>query len=375
MLARTTSYNVRLAARSPNVPARLALALVFFLALDALVFRTGWYEQFLDPNSTAGYLQTALWYEEDREVTYPRQVLAVGDSRMGLKARAANALTRETHLQFGTIAVPGTTPRCWYYMLREVDPDCNRYTAIVIGLDSYDDHGYENLNDRELDINYLTPLVGLADFVPFVFSYQSGPPRIRAAEAVVLKGLLFQHDVQNFLGHPRTRLQAVSWVRNEGPRAVYNAVWDGRSLAGMAIDWKTRSLSLPGWVDPQHRRIAEDLLLRDPAAYFDPLARYRRRWFGAILDRYRGSKTKIIFLQLPRGPVVRQGLVADRTSSIREFAAQGKALLMNEHEFDSLEQPELFGDAQHLNEAGGVRFSAMVAEEVSRMLGLQDEAR
>jgi hypothetical protein len=357
------------------VPARLALALLFFLALDALAFRTGWYLRFLDPNSTAGALQATLWYEEDRPLTDARQVLAVGDSRMGLKARTANALTPQTGLRFGTIAVPGTTPRCWYYMLREVDPDCRRYAAIVIGLDTYDDRGYENMNDRELDINYLTPLVGFADLVPFVFSYQSRPQRIHAAEAVLLKGLVYQHDVQDFLARPRTRVQAVSWIRNEGQRAIYNAVWNRQSLEGMTIDYKTRTLTLPAWVDAQHRTIAQDLLLRDPAEYFEPLARYRRRWFGAILERYRGSKTKIIFLQLPRGPAVRPNLVDDRTSSVREFAAQGRAMLMNEHAFDSLERPELFGDAQHLNETGGVRFSAMVAEEVSRMLGAPGDGR
>ena len=355
--------------------ARLALALVFFLALDAVVFRTGWYAQFLDPSSTAGFLQSALWYEEDRPAAYPRQVLAVGDSRMGLKARTANALTPETRLQFGTIAVPGTTPRCWYYMLRDVDPDANRYAAIVIGLDTYDDRGYENLNDRELDINYLTPLVGIGDFARFVFSYQSRPQRLHASQAILLKGLSFQHDVQSFLARPRTRMQQVSWEEREGPAAVYNAVWDKRSLEGMTIDFDSHTLSLPDWVDGQHRRIAEDLLLRDPASYFDQLARYRRRWFGAILDRYRGSKTKIIFLRLPRGPVVRPGMAGDPSSSIREFAARGRALLMDEHAFDSLERPELFGDAQHLNETGGVRFSAMVAEEVSRMLGLHDGSR
>jgi len=71
---------------------------------------------------------------------------------------------------------------------------------------------------------------------------------------------------------------------------------------------------------------------------------------------------------LPRGPVVRPGLNSDSPSSIHEFAAAGKALLMNEHQFDSLEHPELFGDDMHLNEVGGIRFSTMVAREVSRML-------
>jgi hypothetical protein len=39
---------------------------------------------------------------------YPRQVLVVGDSRMGVKLRMANALTPGKRLRFGIIAVPGT---------------------------------------------------------------------------------------------------------------------------------------------------------------------------------------------------------------------------------------------------------------------------
>jgi len=358
-----------------RVAVRLALALVFFFALDALVFRTGWYARLLNPDSTAGFLQTYLWIEQQRPMNYPRQALAVGDSRMGVKARMANALTPETRLRFGTIAVPGTTPRCWYYMLRELDPDADRYAAIVIGLDTYDDRGFENLNDRELDINYLTPLVGFADFVPFVSSYQSWPARIHAAEAILFKGLAYQRDFQDLLARRHTRLEVARINHESAHEWFYNAVWERRSLAGMSVDWNAHKLSLPDWVDAQHRSIAENLLLNDPPAYFDQFARYRRRWLGAILDRYRGSRTKIIFLQLPRGPVVRPNLTTDRTSSIREFAAHGKALLMDEHKFDSLERPELFGDVQHLNEAGGLQFTTMVAEEVSRMLGLAEGNR
>jgi hypothetical protein len=357
------------------VAARLALAVAVFFALDALAFRTGWYTALLSPVSTAGYLQSSLWIEQDRPVRYPRQVLAVGDSRMGVKPRVANALTAETGLQFGSIAVPGTTPRCWYYMLREVDPEANRYAAIVIGLDSYDDHSYENLNERELDINYLTPLVGYSDFVRFVFSYQDWTRRMHAAGAILFKGLAYQRDVQEFLGHPRTRLQVVHWQLENGPAAVYNAVWERRSLAGISVDWNARTLELPGWVDTQHRDIARNLLLSDPAPYSEQIARYRRRWFGAILDRYRGSRTKIIFLRLPRGPVVRPGVTGDRSSTIREFAAAGRALLMDEHTFDRLERPELFGDAQHVNEAGATELTTIVAEEVSRMLGVQGGTR
>lgn len=353
----------------------MLLAVCFFFALDALAFRTGWYAGMLNPDSTAGFLQTYLWIEEHRALDYPRQVLVVGDSRMGVKAKTANALTPQTRLQFGTIAVPGTTPRCWYYMLRDADPDANLYSAIVIGLDSYDDRGFENLNDRELDINYLTPLVGIGDLATFVSSYESRPQRIHAAEAILFKGLAYQRDFQDFLARRTTRLQLARATHESAHEWFYNAVWDNRSLAGISVDWTAHTVALPDGMNPDRRQVTADLLVRDPPQYFEPLARYRRRWLGAILDRYRGSRTKIIFLQLPRGPVVRPGLTTDPTSSIREFAAQGKALLMDEHKFDSLERPELFGDAMHLNETGGIQFTQMVAEEVSRRLGLADGAR
>ncbi len=89
-----------------------------------------------------------------------------------------------------------------------------------------------------------------------------------------------------------------------------------------------------------------------------------------MLDRYRGSRTKIVFVRLPRGPVVRPDkLVRKKSASIREFARSPNVLLCDEHAFDSLERPEFFKDAVHLNREGCARFSAMLAAEVSRVLG------
>ena len=352
--------------------ARLALALVFFFALDAVAFRTGWYVRLLNPDSTAGFLQTYLWIEQHRPLSCPRQALAVGDSRMGLKVRIANQLTQQTGLQFGTIAVPGTTPRCWYYMLREIDPHADRYAAIVIGVESYDDRSFEDQNNRELDINYLTPLVGFGDFFGFVPSFETWPLRLHAAEAILFKGLAYQRDVQDYLARPRTRRQVADIQHQSAAEWYYNAVWERHSLAGMSVDWNARKVDLPGWLSPQKRQETEEVLLRDPPPWFAPYARYRRHWLGAILDRYRGSRTKVIFLQLPRGPVLRPGLTSDSSSSIRDFASRGQALLMDPHAFDSLERPEFFGDALHLNEAGATLFTGMAARQVSRMLAAGD---
>ena len=62
-----------------------------------------------------------------------------------------------------------------------------------------------------------------------------------------------------------------------------------------------------------------------------------------------------------------------RSSSIRELASRPNVILANEHLFDSLEHPEFFKDAMHMNRDGVERFSAMLADEVARLLGPPDE--
>jgi len=126
---------------------RIGAAILFFFALDGLVFRTGYYNAVLEPDSTAGFLETNISLEQHRATQDDNEVIAIGDSRIPLKPRVANVAG--TDYRFFTIAVPGTSPRCWYYMLREVDPQARRYAAIVIPLDTYDDRQWEDLRTRE----------------------------------------------------------------------------------------------------------------------------------------------------------------------------------------------------------------------------------
>jgi hypothetical protein len=56
------------------------------------------------------------------------------------------------------------------------------------------------------------------------------------------------------------------------------------------------------------------------------------------------------------------------SSSIRELASRPNVILTDEHAFESLEHPELFRDAMHLNRDGIVRFSAMLEDEITRTL-------
>ncbi len=352
----------------------MGLAIIFFFALDAAAFRTGHYASILEPNSTAGFLQSFLWTERHRALDGPNQVLATGDSRIPLRARIANAAG--TGYTFATIAVPGTTPRCWYYMLRDVDPDRKRYAAIVLSANRYDDREYEDPTDRDLDIRYLTPILRLGDLFEFGWSFPTWNNRGYAVGSILLKGTAYRRDFQDYLVNHKWRQKLVQFENREGGQARYNAQWGTDSLAGMSVDWKTRTVDLPAWMtDPGRRQNTADLLLRDAPPLTSEFAAYRRRWLGKIVARYRGTRTKLIFVRLARGPVVRPNLPLDEGGTLREYAAHGEVMLLDEHLFDELERPELFGDALHMNGAGGEIFSRKLASELRRVLGPPQGAR
>ncbi len=96
---------------------------------------------------------------------------------------------------------------------------------------------------------------------------------------------------------------------------------------------------------------------------------------GAFSTAIGTRATKIVFLRLPRGPIPRPDFLSRaKSSSIRELAARPNVILCDEHAFDSLEHPELFGDGMHLNRAGVAKFSPMLASWWRKRWGRRDSA-
>ena len=349
---------------------RLLCAAAAFVVVEGVVFRTGLYSHVLEPDSSTGLLQSILDDEKRRAVAGPREVLAIGHSRMGFRARAANELEGETGYRFATIAMPGSTPRVWYYMLRDVDPTARRYAAILIGVDEYDDEDYEDLSNREMDIRYVTPYLGWADVLPFAASCPEWPTRWLAARAALFKGYAYRADFQDFLAHHKDRTKKIAVSRREdGPRR-YNQPWGSYDVTGLSVDWKTRTIHFPEGSTELQKQIITEVLLRGTAEQTGLRGKYLRQWYGRIVERYRGSRTKIVFLRLPRGPVVPPMLVACKTAVARELAASNvQVRLLPEDAFDSLEQPRFFGDPMHLNHVGSQEFSRMAARETASLLG------
>ena len=350
-----------------------ALALLF--AVDALLFRTNLYPSILEPMSAAGQFELTL----RRELMAQRSlgdnlVTGVGDSRFAYYPRVANEVTPETGLTFRSAGVAGSNPQSWYYMLRDLDPTASRYRAIMIGVDDYDDEDKEAEPDDNLHALSLAVIrLRLTDIPDFPGSFHGLSLKWQAFRGALFKGLALQPDILAFLSHPRKRIADVHLQHRGFSEWTYAYVESDKNLAGLQIDYSTLTPTFPSTADALQRETVMQWALHppDPPEYRGRLAAYRRTWFGRIIDRYRGSRTKIIFVRLPRGPIPRPRELDYRgSSSIRELASRPNVLLCPEHAFESLERPELYKDGLHLNLEGSTRFSHMLQREVKRLLAM-----
>jgi hypothetical protein len=349
----------------------LLLCLLGFLALDAAVFHTRFYRAVLKPDSTAGLVESILTAEITRPVHDRKQVIMVGDSRMGFYPRFTDPLLPELGYTFRTIGVAGSSPRCWYYLLREVDPTRRRYSAVLIPLENYDDAEIsEDYANRIVDLNYLAGVLSWRDAWEFASSFRDPQLKLQALRGLFLKGLVYKRDFEDLLASPGRRWHE---VKDLGPN---EATWrfgfqeTDASLKDVHIDAKTGAVAGPPEVLAAHGDALRARFFNTAPANRGLEAEYLHYWLTKICDYYQGSGTQVVFLRLPRGGFVRPDQPPlNSSSSVRVLSRRPGVKLVPEHFFDDLEHPELFHDEVHLNGPGNERFSIEVAREVSVLLG------
>ena len=373
-VSRSARWTLQKSDMMASIPTRslraIILALAGLFALDALLFRTALYTSILEPDSSTGTFELILRREQIAQPWYGRNlVVTLGDSRFAYYPRVANEQKATTGFAFRHAGVAGTDARAWYYMLRDLDPTRAGYRAIVIGVDDYDDEdGAYDIGDDLATLHYVAARLRFNDVIPFALSFGDSQARWEAFRGSLLKGTVFQRDILAFLTHPAKRLADVKLTNGGYEEWTYGFVDTDRNVVGLKIDWTNFTATVPPGNDALRDQLDRFVLYR-PYPQTGKRAAFRRKWFGQLLDRYRGTPTKAVFVRLPRGPIPRpDNLVRKKSSSIREFAARPGVLLLDEHAFDSLETPELFKDAFHLNNQGCARLSVLMAQEVGKLL-------
>lgn len=354
-----------------NVGLRIALSFTLVFLLDALLFRTRLYPSIIQPESYTGRFELTLWRDLREQTQSANLVATLGDSRFSYPPSVMDQQTRETGYTFSHAGLAGSKPRDWYYMIRDLDPASLAYRAVVIGTDDFDDEDQDDEErERLLDLRIVINRLRLRDVFEFAWSYRTWPSRWEAFRGALLKGSVYQPDIKEFLSGPAKRIATVKLFHEGWPQWTHDYIPEDHNLTGLSIDWTSWKATYPPGASPAEREIIDDTLLRRAAPQTGSLADYRRHWLGRIVDQYRRSATRVVFIRLPRGPLVRpEGLVKKLSSSVRELGRRENVILADEHHFDSLEHPEFFKDPLHLNREGATRFAVMLSAEIREILG------
>lgn len=343
----------------------VVLVLAVFLCAEALIFRSGLYQRWLEPDSSAGNFEMHMsWLKKPRSSSVP-EVLVLGDSRMaeGFSQRVAEAHS-PIESYWWNFGIPGTTPRVWYYLLRDADPERNRFHTIVISLENLADlDRFDSGPKRLIDLNFVIGRLRLTDVWEFSSSMQESDLQRTALMGSLLKGNTLRQDFLSFLSDIRKRWEKVALVEQVGLSSNEDYKGNDKNLIGLSIR-EDQNLDYPPNLDEAVKRDILHQYRQDYPPQSGITTEYRKKWLGKILDLYQNSKTKIIFLEAPRGPVA--PITPDAGADFIQWSKKyPNVQVLNQQTFHFLETPETFFDALHLNRKGRELFSEKLAKELS----------
>ncbi|HMF28632.1 MAG TPA: hypothetical protein VKE42_07655, partial [Candidatus Cybelea sp.] len=344
-------------------------AFALFAFVDVLAFRTAIYRRLLDPASSTGSFETAIRQFRALPPDRRTDVLVLGDSRIytGLDSGAASAAA--AGLRFLNGGVPGTTPRCWPFFVRAIDPGGDRFRAIVIPVDTYadDDSAIGSLDgdDRPMDLRYVVFQTRLLDLPKLAGSFSDPRERVEYGIDLFWRGTQLRDDVRAFAADPPARFHALTHV----DPATYDPLQShprDDTLAGLKVNFANGTIDDPPGVSADEARaIATQVLtLAKPSPSY---AVYRRQWLGPIVARYSAAGVPVFFVRIPTRPAHRDAVQLP-SGSLVEIAGAYGAHLLPAAPYMALEQPNLFADDDHLNRTGSLLFSRQLAHDVSRVL-------
>jgi len=352
----------------------VVVAAVMLAAWDAVLFRSGLYYRWLEPQSTAGMTRGAIRFVDETYAPYRRNVLVLGNSRIGegFSQQLADQATQGSGLHFLNAAIPGTDLRAWYYLLRRIDPQADRFAAVVVQV-SYDPGEPVGVQaDYPLDIAYLTPLLGLRDVADFPGTFDDRALAERARRAILFPAQPLRDDIAAFLSAPKERFRHLRKWRKYFVSSALQYRGRDQALPDLALDPNT--LQPTDWgsdeakLKPVLSNYFASLRERPSKSTQASNERYFRQWLSRIAEPYRAHGIPVIVMSIPRGPWHAALPPPQPTGAVADLIAAGTLMALPGDSFADLEQPRYFFDSLHMNRAGRERFSPALAKQVAAVL-------
>ncbi len=350
----------------PRLLALYISAVAVYLCLDTALFRTRLYLQFLEPESYAGRMVARVRMMNRRTPDPRRDICVVGDSRMaeGFSAKLADQLTLD--YRWFNCAQHGSSPRVWYYLLREIDPHANRFRAIAMPVEEYEDQDPEgDPANSPMDLHAVIPILRWTDTPEFAFSFPP-PLRSEALRDSLFRGVAFKQDVQEFLSGPSTRLKLVRQSNQYRESAEFDYTGSPRDMTGVVVDWAHKKVTVPSEFNEAYRQMFQNFLFHDPYPHTGDIRKLRLLWFGRILERYRKSPTRMIFFRTASWPWPQK--ITATTSAVRDLASRYGAAVLDPAPFLAIETPANFADHLHVNAKGRYLTTRALVEGVRGVL-------
>ncbi len=359
-------------ARKPSPWLLLLIAVALVLIHDAVVFHTRLYTPYLKPDSYAGRFQLLVNRELERRDSSFKEVLVLGDSRCaeGFSEKLALELLEPTRLRLYSGALNGSTPRLWYYLMRELLARGAAYSAVVVTLETYKDiDDGVNSASRKVDLQALSPVLDMSDMREFSASYGTWRETVEVICSLLLKGHSFKADIQDFLRSPGERLAAVG--RNSRHFARWRFNYPGRegSMSGLTYDPESGDFQFGEDLSQVQKTHARRHLARVFAPQTGQKHQYRSLWLGRLVDLLRGHSIRVIFARLPNHPAFpRPEAHVQAPGAVSLLGSDPGVKVLADSVFAHLDRQELFLDALHLNREGRERFTRSLVRELHQAL-------
>lgn len=354
---------------------RLLGGIAACLVVDGLLFHTDLYPSLVWPGSIPDYSHRVAAREKLRRSSPSKEILLVGDSRIGRGFSAELATKRGTAsgYSFVNVAIGGSTPRLWHYLLRQIDPDAERYAAIGIPVEFRDSQRWAVLGneylDRQSDIALIAPLLRYGDAGTFASSFESWTRQCEAFTACVLRGFAYRADLFDLFENPARRYRLLTWQK-QGPSegTLEKFLPAEHNVVGTSYDSQTGKLTLPNYLTREQAASIRKAVSPPPGKETGRWVRYRQSFVGEIQQRYAKSRTRLVLFQMPRAPIVPSPEPPEASISTIASLVNDRTLLLGRDLFEFLEAPEYFADGAHLNALGRHEFSQQLADEIIPLL-------